>query len=144
MKKLLVIMLALMPLTATFADNDKPITKEQLPAKAQEFLKQHFADSTVMLVTLDKEFFDTNYDVHFKGGSKVEFDKKGEWTEIEFKNSPLPNSVIPSAILEFAKKHYPDPKFKEIDRNKKGYEVKMMNGIELEFDLNFNLVGYDD
>ena len=29
------------------ADNDKPVTIDELPQKAQEFLKQHFSKNTI-------------------------------------------------------------------------------------------------
>ena len=42
MKKLLFLLLSVFTLQVAQADNDKPITFDKLPAKAQTFIKQNF------------------------------------------------------------------------------------------------------
>ena len=88
MKKRIVMMLtfALMMCMSVMADNDRVITFDQLPAPAQTLLKQHFADKVVMIVTVDYD----DYTVMYQSGEKVEFDKKGNWRDIECKTSQVP------------------------------------------------------
>ena len=85
MKKLLLALLSVFTLQVAQADNDKPIAVTQLPAKAQTFLKQNFPDNKVAFAKLEKEIFDTSYDVTFINGDEVEFDKNGEWTDLKCK-----------------------------------------------------------
>ena len=48
MKKLFVLFICLFTLsTATYAREDRPIRVDQLPAKAQQFIKKYFAHSYV-------------------------------------------------------------------------------------------------
>ena len=41
-------------------------------------------------------------------------------------------------------RYYPDTSVVQIDRDKRDYEVKLTNGLELTFDLKFNLIDIDD
>ena len=40
--------------------------------------------------------------------------------------------------------NYPDTKVLKIERDKKEYEVKLSNRVELKFDLKFNLIDIDN
>ena len=56
MKKIIftVCMLAL-AVVGVYAGNDKPITKRELPVKAQQLLDQYFSGSTIALAKVDQE-----------------------------------------------------------------------------------------
>ena len=95
MKKLVLLLVSVFTLQFASADNDKPITVEQLPAVAQQFVKKHFASEKVAFAKEDSELFDTSYEVMFANGDKVEFNKKGEWTDIKCKHSQVPAAVVP-------------------------------------------------
>ena len=43
--------------TVARADDDKPIQVTQMPQPAQQFIKQHFADSKVALAKMESDFF---------------------------------------------------------------------------------------
>ena len=77
MKKLLFLLLSVFTLQVAQADNDKPITFDKLPAKAQTFIKQNFPTEKVAFTKMEKGFLDTSYDVVFVNGNGVEFDKNG-------------------------------------------------------------------
>ena len=140
MKKLVFLLVCLFTLqTVARADDDKPIQVTQMPQAAQQFIKQHFADSKVALAKMESEFF-----YIFTNGNKVEFDKKGEWTEIDCKHTVVPTATIPTAIRQYVTTNYPDVKVLKIERDKKEYEVKLSNRTELKFDLKFNLIDIDN
>ena len=80
----------------------------------------------------------------FTNGNKVEFDKKGNWEEVDCKHSSVPVPIIPAAIQKYVTTHYPDAKVLKIERDKKDYEVKLSNRTELKFDLKFNLIDIDN
>ena len=79
MKKLVFFLVCLFTMQVVVADNDKPVTFEQLPQAAQSFVKKHFADRNVAFSKMDKDIFDVTYDVMFVNGDKLEFDKQGNW-----------------------------------------------------------------
>lgn len=145
MKKLLLLFACLFTLQSVVrADNDKPIQVNQLPQQAQQFIKQHFADSNIAMAKVESDWWDKSYDVIFTNGNKVEFDKKGNWKEVDCKYSSVPTGIIPAAILKHVTVTYPDAKVLKIDRNQRDYEVKLSNKWELKFDRQFNLIDIDD
>lgn len=145
MKKLVFLFVCLFALqTVVRADNDKPIQVNQMPEQAQQFIKQHFSDSKVALAKVENDLLNKSYDVIFTNGNKVEFDKKGNWKDVDCKYTSVPVDIIPAAIQKYVKTNYPDTKILKIDRDKKDYEVKLSNRIELNFDLKFNLINIDN
>lgn len=145
MKKLVFLLVCLFTLqTVARADDDKPIQVSQIPQPAQQFIKQHFADSKIALAKMESDFFYKSYEVIFTNGDKVEFDKKGRWEEVNCKYSSVPVAIIPAAILNYVTTNYPDVKVQKIERDKKEYEVKLSNRTELKFDLKFNLIDIDN
>ena len=60
MKKLVFFLVCLFTMQVVVADNDKPVTFEQLPQAAQSFVKKHFADRNVAFSNMGhrtKRFF---------------------------------------------------------------------------------------
>ena len=84
-----------------------------MPQTAQTFIKTHFPDNKVAMAKMETDWFDKSYDVIFTNGDKLEFDKKGIWTEVNCKYSAVPVAVVPEANmkgdseknLKFKKKH---------------------------------------
>ena len=65
MKKLLILAAAVFALgTSTVsADNDRPISVSELPEKAQQFIRQHFPNEKVSFAKMERELFDTTYEL---------------------------------------------------------------------------------
>jgi len=145
MKRLMTLTFCLFLLTIiTKADNDKPVTLQELPQKAQEFIKQVFPKKEISYAKLEKDLWEKKYDVVFTNGEKVEFNKNGEWEEVDCKFSVVPNNIIPQPIQELLSKQYPQAKVLKIERDSKGYEVKLSNRLEIKFNQNFQIVDIDD
>ena len=125
---------------AVMADNDKPVTFEQLPQAAQVFIKQNFADREIAFAKVDKDWFDATYDVLFTNGEKLEFNKKGEWKEMQCKLNSVPEKALPAAIVKFVNDKYPGAKVISIEKDRYEYEVKLSNFWEITFDLQFNVI----
>ena len=107
-------------------------------------LRQHFPNEKVSFAKMERELFDTTYEVIFTSSSKVEFLKNGDWKEVDCKYSTVPAAIIPQQIAQYVSQYYPDTSVVQIDRDKRDYEVKLTNGLELTFDLKFNLIDIDD
>lgn len=145
MKKLLLLFVCLFTIQSIVkADDDKPVQISQLPQAAQQFIKTHFSDNKVAIAKMETDWFDKSYDVIFTNGNKLEFDKQGNWKEVDCKYSAVPATVIPAQILKYVSENYPDAKVLKIERDKKDYEVKLSNKWELKFDLQFNLIDIDN
>ena len=130
-------------LTAS-ADRDYVITKNELPAKAQQFIDKHFASAKVSYVKEERDFLDRNYEIVFADGAKIEFIKNGDWVEIDCRFTAIPFAAVPSAIADYVKKNFPDAKILKIERERRDYEVKLSNKLELTFDKNFKVKNIDD
>ena len=125
-------------------DNDKPIQIGQLPTKAQTLITTYFKHHKVALAKMESGLFYKSYDVIFTTGEKLEFDKSGDWTEIQCKASEVPVQVLPAEIRSYVSSTYPGAKVLEIERDGKKYEVKLSNGWEITFDNQFRVIDIDD
>lgn len=144
MKKLIFLFVCVFSIQVALADNDKPINFTQLPQAAQKFVKQHSPKAKIAFVKMETELFDKSYDVVFNNGDKLEFDKKGEWTEVNCKSTVVPAKVIPALIKKYVETNYPEAKVLSIERDRYDYEVKLSNFWEIKFDMNFNVIDMDN
>ena len=124
------------------AGNDKPIAVNALPVKAQTLLSNHF-NQKVMLATTESGVVSRSYDVVLQNGTKLEFDKKGNLTEIDCKRGIVPALLIPQAIKNYLKDNYAEQSVKKIEMNKNEYEVELTNGLDLTFNKHFQLIDID-
>ena len=92
----------------------------------------------------EREFLESTYEVVFTSSAKIEFYKNGDWKEIDCKYSTVPAAIVPAQIASYVKQNWPEASIVKIDRDKRDYEVKLTNRLELTFDLNFNLIEIDD
>ena len=76
------------------ASPDRPISKEQLPATAQQFLQEYFADVEVTLAHEDGPVVRREYDVTLADGTHIEFSADGRWREVESRGA-LPQGIVP-------------------------------------------------
>ena len=128
---------------AANAGNDKPISVNALPAKAQTLLSQHFNGQKVMLATIESGVVSRSYDVVLQNGTKLEFDKKGNLTEIDCNQATVPDQLIPQAIKNYLMENYAGQSVKKIEMNKNEYEVELANGLDLTFNKHFQLIDID-
>ena len=128
---------------AANAGNGKPISVDALPAKAQPLLNNHFNGQKVMLATIESGVVSRSYDVVLQNGTKLEFDKKGNLTEINCKQGIVPALLIPQAIKNYLKDNYAGQSVKKIEMNKNEYEVELTNGLDLTFNKHFQLIDID-
>ena len=136
MKKLfLLLVVSIVGVMPMLADNDKMITREELPKEAQMFLTQHFEGIEVLYAKADRDMgVVTSYDVVLEGDVKIEFNRSGDWTSVDCERSRVPNDVLPRGVLDYVTKRFAEAYVVEIEKGLRGYEVKLSNDIDLEFD----------
>lgn len=143
-KTLLVLVAVTMFGVSAKASHDTPITVDKLPRQAKLMITKFFNDKKVALATMEKGVFERSYEVIFTDGDKLEFDRTGNWKEIKRKTSSVPNSLIPTQIMDYLKAHYPNSKVMEIERDGKEYDVKLNNRLELTFNKKYQLIEIDN
>ena len=141
MKKYFFLMVVMLTMSfSAKADHDQVITFSQLPEAAQTLLKQYFADKVPLIVTMDWD----DYTIVYESGEKVEFDKQGNWKEISCKMSCVPAELIPEQIKAHINTTFPGAIILKLDHNLRGYEVKLNNGLEVEYNPSFQVVDIDE
>ena len=125
------------------AGNDKPISVTTLPIKAQILLTNYFGNQKVALATIESGVVNKSYDVVLQNGTKLEFNKKGELTEIDCKQGVVPVNLIPLSIKNYLQNNYPGQSVKKLEIKKKEYEVELFNGMDLTFNKHFQLIDID-
>lgn len=142
-KQILTLATILLLGAAAFAQNG--MTKiEQLPAKSQEFIKNYFSDHQVAYVLTDKEFADIDYKVRFENGTEIEFNSKGEWTDVSGKQNCLPTGFILAEITNYVNAYHKDACITDIEREFNRITIELNNKLELEFNSKGKLISYDD
>lgn len=145
MKKLFLVLVSVFALSVTaMAIEDKATTIDKMPQKAQLFIKKYFGTYQVAMARIETDFLSKSYDVIFTNGDKVEFDRKGEWTNIDCEYSAVPMDVVPAAIKAYVNKNYPNAQVKQIEKDGKAYDVELSNGWDIKFDKSFNVVDLDN
>lgn len=129
-----------------FSDHNKNIEKSRLPLSATTFIQKHFSSTRIRQAAEESECKGKSYTVWLENGIEIEFDREGEWKEIN-SNATLgiPEAIIPTRILEYVRQQYPQSKITDIEKQKKGdYEIELDNGMEITFNRHFEVTDIDD
>ena len=126
-----------------FADNDRVIAFNQLPANVQTFIQTHFNGVQPDYISKDWD----SYEVFISNGIKMEFSRRGNWQEIKSHRTALPESItklLPQQLLSYIKTNYANTVITEMNKERYGYEIKLSNGLELMFNKNGAFLGIED
>ena len=146
MKKLLGLIVCMLLTVSPMCARDR-VSRDVnlLPTEARELIKNHFAEASISYLKVDKNLFRVEgYDVRLTDGTELDFNSKGQWTEIEAEKNAVPASLIPDVIKKYMKQNYNGQRVKKIKHNRRGYELKLSNGLEVEFDNMGNFLRLDD
>lgn len=141
-KTALVALFALVTLSACAA-GDKPIEVSQLPTEVQIILKTHFDKKTIAMAKVESGIAEKNYDVVFTDGTKIEFDRKGRWTEIDAQRDAVPTALLPEKIQQYVAATYSGQWVVKIERDRSEYEVELSGGLEITFNKHFAVIDID-
>lgn len=96
-------------LTSSCMERDRLLATDELPAAVQAFLAESFPGVDVSFAKAETEWFSTEYKVVMVDGMVVEFDGKGNWTDIDCKyGTEVPARLIPPQIASYVAKHFPE------------------------------------
>ena len=116
-----------------------------LPAAAQSFLEQYYPEGNIALVMKSLDDMKVTYETIYTDGVRVEFDRRGEWKKVGSGLSPVPQDLIPPQITAYLSANFPAIDVVKIERDRKEWEVKLSNRMELTFDSRtFALTDVDD
>ena len=144
MKKHILTLAAVLLLSFTSCAKDNLTQLEQLPTKAQEFVKTYFGDYTIQYVFSDKEFADVDYKVRFEDGTEIEFNAKGDWTDVSSKQACIPTGFILKEIVDFVNANHNGMCITDIEREFNRITIELNNSLEIEFNNKGKLISYGD
>lgn len=144
MKKILTFLLVIMSVQFGLARNVITMNPKELPEAAQTFLKQYFENRQISYIKVESEFLSKKYEVVMTDRTKIEFDGKGNWEEVDCKRSELPKTLVPDYIQRFVNEQYPGVTYRKIERDRGEIEVELSNRLSLKFDKKGRLTDIDD
>ena len=112
--------------------DDVVISVNELPKTAQIFIATHFDGLEIAYAKKD----DGEYEVKFSNGYSVEFNRRGDWKEVDCNNDPVPESVIaliPNAIPQYIANAFPKAAITKVQKERRHYEIELNNDLDLEF-----------
>ena len=145
MKKMIVFLaVIMMTIQVGLARDVITMNPKELPAAAQTFLKQYFSDKQISYIKVESELFSKTYEVVMTDRTKIEFDGKGSWEEVDCKRGVLPEALVPSYAKTFIGTQYPGVTCNKIERDRGEVEVGLSNGLSLKFNKKGQLIDIDD
>lgn len=144
MKQLFTILAGLLLCSLTASADDRAISPTELPSAAKQFIESHFANIKITYTTTDKGLFESEYEVRLDDGTKIEFDRNGNWSEVANRHHALPVAIVPQPIADYVATNYPKAKILKIERDNRSTEVRLDNGMELTFNAAGRLTEVDD
>lgn len=136
MKKLFLSLLACVAIVTTAcADGNKTVTKTitALPSQAQAFLKKNFSTLNIQQIVIESKMIGRDYEVLLTGGCEVDFNKKGEWTKVDCKNTAVPAEVIPAKITKYVADNHGGTYIVSIEKDDGNYDVDLSDDTDLKF-----------
>ncbi|MFI3262514.1 MAG: PepSY-like domain-containing protein [Rikenellaceae bacterium] len=145
MRKLLFALAVILFNVSCLSAEERVIDQSKLPANAQTFISTYYSSDKVAIATEERDLFDKDYKVILTSGIKIEFDDKGNWTDVECKgNTEVPKDIVPDYVSQYVKANFPSNIIIQIDRDKKFVEVELNNKVELKFNNKGVLVEFDN
>lgn len=111
-----------------------------IPVPAQEFIKEYFPKSTVVLVEMDADDEGKEYCAWLNDGTKVEFDLLGEWKRVSRNKTGVPSRLVPPVITEYVKTNYPQDIISKLSKKSYGYKIELSDDMDLRFDPQGNFI----
>jgi hypothetical protein len=115
-----------------------------LPAKAQSFVLQYYNVSDVAHVERERDGLYYDYQVYLNNATELDFDHQGILESIDCKRNPVPEGIVPAAIVKYVQMHYGDLFVVEYVVEHRYLQVELNNGLELVFDHEGRFVRIDD
>lgn len=136
--------IALVAIGIASCSNDKTYNDmAQLPESVQNVINDNFTSPVTIAEVESGTIGVDEYEVYLADGTKVSF--AGEvWDEVKVPaGQSVPVAFIVEPIQTYVAENYPGQAIVKIERDRTGYDVKLANGVDIEFDNNGLFVKID-
>lgn len=115
-----------------------------LPETAQKVVTDNFQSQVADMKVEKNTIGADEYEVRLADGTVIKFENDA-WEEVKVPaGSSVPGYFVPAPIDSFVREKHPGTEIVEIEKDSKGYEVKLSNGVDVKFAPNGGFVAYDD
>lgn len=128
-------LLAVVPLLLISCEKEEILPLTEVSSVISNYTSTHFPDNPIIQSIKDTDGLELTYDITLEGEFFLEFNRKKEVIDIEGL-SKLPDSVIPAKLLEYMQSNYPDNFIIGWEVDDRNQQIKLENGLELEFNMN--------
>ena len=139
MKYFLAALLCVLMSNVAQAD-DRPIPVEQLPVAAKTFVQTNFQGKKIIYAEKDWN----SYECRLDDGTKIEFNRKGNWKKVDCHMTAVPAAIVPQAIQQYVTTNFAGCIITKIDKERYGYDIELSNDIDLKFNYQGVIIGMDD
>ncbi|MBE8714546.1 PepSY-like domain-containing protein [Sphingobacterium hungaricum] len=146
MKNLLLAIPVLFVALFTSCEKESVVSENELPATAKTFISTNFPSAKVLRVEKQTTASSngTEYSVDLDNRVEIDFDKNGNWTDVDGEdNVSLPTGFILPVIVTYIETNYASTTINAIEKTRVGFEVDLVNGLDLEFNANGEFVRLD-
>lgn len=127
-------------LTACDGNDDKYVDASELPTEAKGFVSEYFPGETIITVEKDHN----EYEVRLSDGTKIDFTRSGEWKDVDAPTGKaIPSGFYPAAIDAYIAANMNGMGINEISKERRGYDVELLNGLELIFSTDGTFIATD-
>ena len=146
MKKVLsILVMAIVAVQFAFAGDVITQDAKQLPLPARNFINQYFSKPQISHIKIESEILQTKkYEVLLTDRTEIDFDKKGNWLEVDCTKAAVPAALVPASVKEYVKTNFPREIITKIERGRSGVEVELSNDYSLKFNKKGKFVSMDD
>lgn len=123
---------------------DEPAYQEEvvLPSEADNFVRNFYPQVKLVKVTVSDDGMGRIYSAYLANAHIVRFDENGEWKDVVAPGGrPIPVGITPMIIEEYISKTNIGQGVNGISRDNRGYDVRLTNGVELNFGIDFAYTG---
>ncbi len=145
MKVLFILALAIFAVQFSFAGDVITQDAKQLPLVARNFINRHFTKPQIHYIKIESEILQNKkYEVQLADFTEIDFDKQGNWLEVDCKKAAIPAALIPTSVQEYVKTNFPREIVTKIERERSGMKIELSNDYSLKFNKKGKFVSIDD
>lgn len=131
------------PFLLTSCEKQVILPLADFPSEISNYVSTHFPDNPIIQTVKDTDGFELTYDITLEGVVFLEFNRKKEIIDIEG-FTRLPDSVIPARVLEHVTLNYSDNFIVGWELDGRNQQIKLENGLDLEFNMNGDFLRIDN
>ena len=75
---------------------------------------------------------------------EMEFDEDGDAYMVDCNFEAVPSCVVPGNIAHYIRANFPGAVIVKIERDRRGYDVDLSNGLEVHFNYDGRVIDVDD